>query len=71
MVWFFALGEDRRRCETRLAEDGAGYELVITDSAGEHVERFDTLPNLLSREHEVIAAWRAQGWREATIKRPA
>lgn len=67
MVWFYALGSARRICETRLAVEGEGYELVITDSSGTHVERFPELSQLLSREHELLAAWRAQGWRSTSL----
>lgn len=68
MVWFFALGRDSRRCETRIARDGGGYELVVTDASGEHTEHFANLANVLSREHQLRTAWRAQGWRERTEK---
>lgn len=64
MVWFYSRGADTRTCETRLALDGQGYELIVTDADGPHVERFNELSNLLAREHELLAAWRAQGWRE-------
>jgi hypothetical protein len=63
MVSFFQLGTERRGCETRLAPDRTGYELVLTDEHGRaHIETFDTLPKLLSREHELLCAWLAQGW---------
>lgn len=71
LVWFFVLGQDKRCCETRLAADGDGYELVVTDRSGEHVEHFAELSDLLSREHELLAAWRAQGWRSTTLKASA
>jgi hypothetical protein len=67
VVWFYALGPERRICETRLAAEGDGYELVVTDSSGTHVERFPELSELLHREHELLAAWRAQGWRSSTL----
>jgi hypothetical protein len=69
MVWFYSRGNDTRTCETRLAVDGQGYELIVTDSEGVHVERFDELADLLGREHQLLAAWRAQGWREASGQR--
>lgn len=63
MVSFFQLGTEKRGCETRLAADRIGYELVLTDEHGRaHIEAFDTLQKLLSREHELICAWLAQGW---------
>lgn len=64
MVWVCALGSQRRSCETRLALDGVGYELVIIEETGMRIEQFSDIPKLLSREHELFAAWRAQGWRE-------
>lgn len=71
MIWFYVLGTERRVCETRLAADGDGYELIIGERGGTHVERFRDLPELLRREHEVLAAWRAQGWRSTTTNVPA
>ena len=64
MLWFFvrAPGE-RRTCETRLAVAGEGYELVVTDDTGVHAEAFRDLSSLLAREHELLGAWRAMGWR--------
>ena len=53
MVWFYSRGADTRTCETRLAVDSQGYELIVTDAEGVHVERFDELANLLAREHEL------------------
>lgn len=69
MVWFYSRGADTRTCETRLAVDSQGYELIVTDAEGVHVERFDELANLLAREHELLTAWRAQGWRETPAHR--
>lgn len=64
MVWVCALGNQRRSCEARLALDGVGYELVIIEETGTRTEQFSDLSKLLSREHELFAAWGAQGWRE-------
>ena len=69
MVWFYLRGSDTRTCETRLALDGQGYELIVSDTEGVRTEQFDELANLLAREHELLAAWRAQGWREAQQQR--
>jgi hypothetical protein len=71
VIWFFVLGHERRVSETRLALEGDGYELIVSDSSGNHVEHFTELPKLLAREHELVAAWRAQGWRPTTVKVPA
>jgi len=64
VIHFFRRGNDRRMCETRLRQDGPGYELVVTDGAEERVETFVELAKLLAREHELLQAWRAQGWRD-------
>lgn len=64
MIWFYQRGKESRTCETRLAADGNGYELVVVDGTGAHTETFPDLPRLLSREHELLAAWRALGWRD-------
>ena len=62
MVWFYARGPERRSCETRLALVGEGYELVVREGKQVWVESFADLPTLLSREHELLTAWKAQGW---------
>lgn len=62
MVCFYTRAEERRSCETRLAADGPGYELVVQDAVTQ-VEKFSDLGKLLAREHELLTAWRAQGWR--------
>jgi hypothetical protein len=70
VIWFFARGShERRSCETRLAFDGDGYELVVQDEDRSRVEVFDELRPLLAREHELLAAWRALGWRTIPQRR--
>jgi len=65
VIYFFRRGTDRRSCETRLRGDGPGYELVVTDAGTERIEPFTELADMLAREHELLQAWRAQGWRDA------
>ena len=64
MLYFFRRGPDDLTCETRLNPDGPGFQLVITENARERIEDFRELRHLLAREHELLQAWRAQGWRE-------
>ena len=64
MLYFFRRGADALACETRLNPEGHGFQIVITENAGTRVENFDALPRLLAREHELLLAWRAQGWRD-------
>jgi hypothetical protein len=65
MVWFYARGQERRSCETRLAAVPGGYELVIREAQTTSVESFTDLRKLLSREHQLLTAWKAQGWKNA------
>ena len=65
MIYFFRKGQSRLAAETRLNPLGPGYELVITTDEVARIEAFDNLPALLSREHELLQAWRATGWRES------
>jgi hypothetical protein len=65
VIYFFRRGDETRMAETRLSSSGDGYELIITEQGQAHTEPFVALPQLLAREHELIQAWRAQGWREA------
>ena len=54
----------------RLVPDGPGYELVIMEGARQRTERFGSMTALLSREHELLSAWRALGWQDVTSKSP-
>lgn len=64
MMYFFRRGDQKLTSETRLNPDGPGYQLVIRENEAVRIESFDTLPMLLAREHELLQAWRAQGWGE-------
>lgn len=64
MLYFFRRGDVALSCETRLNPMGAGFQLVIIENGHEQIETFSELPKLLAREHELIQAWKAQGWRE-------
>jgi len=70
MIWFYWRGPDVRSCEVRLVNDGPGYELVIVEGSRQRTERFGSMSELLSREHEVLAAWRALGWQDVTKRSP-
>jgi len=63
MLWSYWRGNERRTCEVRLAAAGPDYELVITENGRPRVESFADVASLLAREHELLAAWRAQGWK--------
>src|SRR5689334_7736099 len=69
MLYVFVRGAQRKTCETRLSADGAGYELVIAEDGVERIDRYATMDRLLAREHELLQAWRAQGWAEPQGKR--
>ena len=64
MLYVFLRGQERKTCETRLSADGEAFELVVAEDGVEHIVRFRTIERLLSREHELLQAWRAQGWTE-------
>ena len=68
VLYCFGRGAERRTFEVRLSPDAAGYELVITGESGASVERFDSIDQLLMREHELVTAWRSAGWRERTVR---
>ena len=70
VLYFFRRGADALSCETRLNPDGPGFQLVITENNVARVEDFSQLPRLLAREHELLLAWRAQGWREIGAPSP-
>lgn len=64
MLYVFVRGSQRKTCETRLSADGTGYELVVAEDGVERVDRYASMDRLLAREHELLQAWRAQGWIE-------
>ena len=70
VLYFFRRGAEALSCETRLNPDGAGFQLVITENRLPHVESFGELRQLLAREHELLQAWRAQGWRDIGAPTP-
>jgi hypothetical protein len=63
-LYFFRRGDAAMSLETRLDPDGPGYQLVVVENDATRVEAFSELPRLLAREHELLLAWRAQGWRD-------
>jgi hypothetical protein len=74
MTWLFTKGGQRMSCEVREAM--LWYELVVTSPDGAaRVERYTERAGMLRRQHELLCAWKAQGWSEvapelepATIK---
>jgi hypothetical protein len=59
----FAKGDQRQSCEVR--EASLWYELVVTPPDGKaRIERYTERAALLRRQHELLCAWKAQGWRE-------
>ena len=63
MTWVFAKGEQRMSCEAQEAM--LWYELIVTGVDGvPRVERYTERAGMLRRQHELLCAWKAQGWRE-------
>jgi hypothetical protein len=63
MIWFYTRQGTFIRCETRDAEGGAGYELLIIEPDGtERVERFDDSATLKRRQQELEAHLADDGW---------
>lgn len=59
----FAKGNQRQSCDVR--EESLWYELIITEPNGKtRVERYTERAAMLRRQHELLTAWKAQGWRE-------
>ncbi len=54
-------------CEVREAM--LWYELIVTMPDGVvRVERYTERAGMLRRQHELICAWKAQGWREVQVE---
>ena len=59
----FAKGAKRQSCDVQ--ETSLWYELIICGPNGvSRVERYTERAAMLRRQHELMAAWKAQGWRE-------
>jgi hypothetical protein len=59
----FAKGNQRQSCDVH--EESLWYELIITAPNGvSRVERYTERAAMLRRQHELLTAWKAQGWRE-------
>jgi hypothetical protein len=63
MIYFYRRAGDTRTCETRLAPDGPGLELVVVDGRESRVEHFEDAGALANRQHELRYAWLLNGWR--------
>jgi hypothetical protein len=67
MIWNFAKGRQRMSCESREAM--LWYELVVTGADGvARIERYTERAQLLRRQHELLCAWKAQGWEEVEVE---
>ena len=63
MAWLFEREGQRLSCEVREAM--LWYELIVTMPDGvPRVERYTERAGMLRRQHELLCAWKAQGWRE-------
>jgi hypothetical protein len=67
-LYSFARGNAARTATVRRSLAGSGYDLIVTDGDEERVEHFETMDRLLRREHELVTAWRAAGWRERPFR---
>lgn len=64
MVWLFARGAERLRCETRDGDTGSHHLAVTMPDGVERVEQYPDSAALIRRQCELVEAWKAQGWRE-------
>jgi hypothetical protein len=59
----FAKGKQRQSCD--VLEASLWYELIVTGPNGvSRLERYTERAAILRRQHELVAEWKAQGWRE-------
>jgi hypothetical protein len=63
MVWFFEKEGSFLRFETRDAENGDGFELVVSHPDGnQQIERFEDSALLLKRQAELESFFNNHGW---------
>lgn len=63
MVWFYERQGTFIRCETRTADSGMGFDLVVVNPDGtERVEHFDDSLTLSRRQAELESTLAHDGW---------
>jgi hypothetical protein len=63
VVFFFERQAQFIRCESRPADAGGGYELMVLYPDGrEEIEHFDDTVNLNRRERELETSLTSAGW---------
>lgn len=63
MVFFFERQAEFIRCESRPADDGIGYELMVLYPNGhEEIEHFDDTVDLNRRQRELESRLTSAGW---------
>jgi hypothetical protein len=63
VVFFFERQAQFIRCESRRADAGGGYELMVLYPDGrEEIEHFDDTVNLNRRERELETSLTSAGW---------
>jgi hypothetical protein len=64
MIWLFDRGDEQIRYEICREDEGAGFLLVITSSAGQkRVERVDEPTELIERSIEQMRRLTEDGWK--------
>ena len=64
MIWVLAKGRQKMSCEAREAM--LWYEIIVTEPNGDvRVERYTERAGMVRRQHELLCAWKAQGWSES------
>jgi hypothetical protein len=65
MGWSFVRGAQWLHCEVRAGGAGSDWEILVRLPDGTpRVEHYPDQVSLLSRQFELIRAWKAQGWCE-------
>ena len=59
------LRKGKQQMTMEICEHMLWYELIVTAADGKsRLERYTERAALLRRQHELLAAWKAQGWQE-------
>ena len=65
MLWIFERKGQQMRCEIRREGDGAGYEMIVTNSDGsQRMERFEETGDLIKRTLDLQRDLLESGWRQ-------
>jgi hypothetical protein len=60
--YFFIRGSETRTLEIRLDPGATTFEILVVEGESEHLEQFQSLDDLITRERVIFNEWGSDGW---------